>query len=185
MTTIYLVRHAHSTYTPDELGRGLTEKGIQDAERMTAVLAKEDIDLVLSSPYQRAIDTVRGVALKKSLNIELDERFRERHLAGSPVTDFEAAVKAVWDDPDFSHPGGESNNLAKQRGIEGITEVLKKHHDKEAIVIGTHGNLMALIMQFYDPRYNYYFWKSELKMPDIYGLKFKNGQCVSIFHVPF
>lgn len=34
-TNLYFVRHAHSTYTPDELGRPLSEKGIQDARMVT------------------------------------------------------------------------------------------------------------------------------------------------------
>ena len=60
-TTIYFVRHAHSTYTPDELGRPLSPKGYMDAERITDSLKHESIHYVLASPYKRAIQTVEGI----------------------------------------------------------------------------------------------------------------------------
>ncbi|MGV3489072.1 MAG: histidine phosphatase family protein [Tuberibacillus sp.] len=183
MNKIYLVRHAESTYSPDEYGRGLTEKGKRDAERVTDALRPFDIDLVISSPYKRAMDTVNGIAEAKNLQVLLDESFRERGLAGEAVEDFHTAIKAVWDDPLFSHPGGESNREAAERGIRALNEVLVTYHDKRNIVIGTHGNLMTLIMQHYDARYDYLFWKNELKMPDVYGLTFEKQKCLDIFHV--
>lgn len=183
MTTIYLVRHAESAYTPDEYGRGLTEKGEQDAERVTQALRSKKIDIVISSPYRRAINTVQGIADTHHLKIELDGRFRERQLAEGPVENFAAAVKALWDDPTLFYPGGESNRQAVKRGIEAMQDILDRYRDQKEIVIGTHGNLMALIMQYYEPRYDYQFWKNELKMPDIYGLSFDSLQCTDIFHV--
>ncbi len=62
ITSIYFVRHAHSTYTPDELGRPLSKKGFEDAKRVTESLLSENINVVLSSPYKRAIQTVQGIA---------------------------------------------------------------------------------------------------------------------------
>ncbi|MCC2441947.1 histidine phosphatase family protein, partial [Bacillus paranthracis] len=34
LTNLYLVRHAHSTYTPEELKRPLSEKGLKDAYKV-------------------------------------------------------------------------------------------------------------------------------------------------------
>jgi 2,3-bisphosphoglycerate-dependent phosphoglycerate mutase len=47
LTNLYFVRHAHSTYTPDELKRPLSEKGQADAEKITRILKKENIDYVI------------------------------------------------------------------------------------------------------------------------------------------
>jgi 2,3-bisphosphoglycerate-dependent phosphoglycerate mutase len=49
ITNLYFVRHAHSIYTPDELGRPLSERGLSDAKLVTERLRKESIDLVISS----------------------------------------------------------------------------------------------------------------------------------------
>ena len=57
MTTIYFVHHAHSTYTKRR-ERPLSEKGHCDAENVTHLLKDKHIDVVISSPYKRAIQTL-------------------------------------------------------------------------------------------------------------------------------
>jgi len=48
----------------------------------------------------------------------------------------------------------------------------------EHIVLSTHGNLMALTLQGFDPSIDFAFWKS-LTMPDIYTLSFSQvGEAV-------
>ena len=81
LTNLYFVRHAHSTYTPDELGRPLSDKGQVDAEEVTQFLKKENIDIVISSPYKRAIQTVEGIAEFSDKEIIIDHGFRERILS--------------------------------------------------------------------------------------------------------
>lgn len=49
LTNLYLVRHAHSTYTTDELGRPLSKKGLNDSERVNETLIKENIDYIIST----------------------------------------------------------------------------------------------------------------------------------------
>ncbi|MEI4830623.1 histidine phosphatase family protein [Bacillus sp. FJAT-53711] len=176
MTNIYFVRHAHSTYTPDERERPLSEKGWQAAERVTEILQNESIDAVIASPYKRAIQTVEGVAKYFQLPIELEEDLRERLLSLQPVGDFEQSIMKVWEDPTFYFEDGESNITAQERGVACITEILRKY-EGENIVIGTHGNIMVLIMNYFDSQYDFSFWK-KLHMPDIYKLTFTEGQFV-------
>lgn len=83
---------------------------------------------------------------------------------------FPSAVKRVWEDDHFSWEGGESNVIAQQRGVRSTYQVLDKYNGK-SIVVGTHGNIMALIMNYFDHQYDFLFWKS-LDMPDIYQLSF-------------
>lgn len=80
-TNIYFVRHAHSVYTPDELGRPLSERGIQDADKVTNLLKTENIEVVLSSPYKRAFQTVEGTAEHIDEPIKVVEDFKERELS--------------------------------------------------------------------------------------------------------
>lgn len=58
MTNIYFVRHANSSYSTDELNRPLSEKGINDAKKVTELLSHENISKVISSPYKRAIQSI-------------------------------------------------------------------------------------------------------------------------------
>jgi 2,3-bisphosphoglycerate-dependent phosphoglycerate mutase len=169
-THVYLVRHAHSEYTPDELSRPLSEKGAADARKVAEALKREGIGRILSSPYKRAVQTVAGISREIKVEIELREGFRERLLSSEPVGDFPSAISKVWEDERFAFQGGESNQEAKIRGAKAVLEVLRCY-EGERIAIGTHGNIMALIMNYFDNRYDFRFWQ-QLGMPDIYCLTF-------------
>ncbi|GEL04908.1 histidine phosphatase family protein [Rummeliibacillus stabekisii] len=170
MTNLFFVRHAHSSYTPDELNRPLSEKGFSDATLVTRLLKTEGIDVVLSSPYKRAVQTVEGIAEYIHTDIGIIEGFKERTLTAVPSNDFAFAIAKVWEDYNFSWEGGESNVVAQKRGIEATYKILDNYKDKN-VVIGTHGNIMVLIMNFFDRQYNFSFWQN-LDMPDIFKLSF-------------
>ncbi|TCP29383.1 2,3-bisphosphoglycerate-dependent phosphoglycerate mutase [Scopulibacillus darangshiensis] len=175
-TNLYFVRHAHSTYTPDELGRPLSEKGFQDANRVTKLLSYKHIDHVISSPYLRARQTVEGLADSVGKDIKIIEGFKERKLQDGSAGNFEEAVKKVWSDYSFAWEGGESNLEAQKRGIVATEWVLKQFKGSN-VAIGTHGNIMVLIMNYYEKQYDYEFWK-QLAMPDIYKLSFDGDKLI-------
>lgn len=176
ITNLYFVRHAHSTYTPDELGRPLSERGMADARRMTRLLKLENIDHVISSPFKRAIQTVKGIAKELGQEIEIIDGFKERILSDQPLADFNEAIKKVWSNFDFSLEGGESNNIAQKRGVSATIQVLEKYNGQN-IAIGTHGNIMVLIMNYFDPQYDVHFWE-QLAMPDIFKLTFHDKHLI-------
>ncbi|EJR37905.1 histidine phosphatase family protein [Bacillus mycoides] len=173
MTTVYFVRHAHSTYTKEERERPLSEEGEIDAGNVTSLLKDKNIDVVISSPYKRAIQTVQGIANTYNLSIQLEEDLRERLLSKEPVTDFNDAIQKVWEDWTFAYEGGESNDVAQRRAVICMQNILKKYKGKN-IVIGTHGNIMVLLMNYFDSKYGFQFWKT-LHMPDVYKLTFDNN----------
>lgn len=178
---IYFVRHAHSTYIPEERERPLSEKGRKAAHNVTMLLKNEQINVVISSPYKRAMQTIEGVAKHFDLSIQLEEDFRERLLSKIPVVDFEQAITRVWENPAFSFAGGESNNTAQKRGVACLRKILKKYEGGN-IVIGTHGNLMVLIMNYFDSKYDIAFWR-RLHMPDIYKLTFCGENLTSVIRI--
>ncbi|TXR59814.1 histidine phosphatase family protein [Bacillus sp. AY18-3] len=173
MTTIYFVRHAHSTYTKEERERPLSEKGLLDTQHVTRLLKDKHIDVVISSPYKRAMQTVQGIANTYNLSIQLEEDLRERLLSKEPVQDFHDALQKVWEDWTFAYEGGESNDVAQRRAVICMQSILKKYKGKN-IVIGTHGNIMVLLMNYFDSKYDFQFWKT-LHMPDVYKLTFDNN----------
>jgi phosphohistidine phosphatase len=76
MKTLFLVRHAKSSWDDTELldkDRPLNDRGKRDAPRMGRRLAKRDlkVDLILSSPASRAITTAEIIADK------LDYKFKD------------------------------------------------------------------------------------------------------------
>ena len=165
MTTFYFVRHAHTNWTPND-NEPLSESGLANAQWVAEALHSYPIEAIYASPYRRAGQTVEPLAQQLNLPIHLVDDLRERKLAGKPVDNFREAVEALWQDPTFSHPGGESNLVAQKRGAA-AAEVLMKQHPTGHIVVASHGNIMTLILQHFDPSLGYDFWKG-LTMPDVY-----------------
>lgn len=173
----YLVRHAHAEWSPDE-DRPLSARGRRDALLVADILDPYQIQGVISSPYRRAFQTVEPLARRKNLRIDERAEFRERELGSWTAETFEQAVCRTWDDLDFSYPLGETNREAQKRGVRGIKELLDAGLETP-IVIGTHGNLLALILNHFDPKISYSFWSS-LTMPDIYCLDVRDHGGVDI-----
>ena len=176
MTVFYLIRHAHAVWTPDEQ-RPLSPQGCEDARRVAELLRHTPITQVYASPFRRAWETVAplaeavGLPVHEAVGLPVHEApdLRERKLSGAPVDDFFAAVKRTWDDPTTAHPGGESNAAAQRRGVA-VVQRLRAQHPAAHIALATHGNLLALVLQHYDPDVDYEFWRA-LTMPDIYTLE--------------
>lgn len=176
-THIYMVRHAESVHIHgEERSRGLTEKGLEYAKCIADVFADIQVDAVVSSPYRRAIQTVQYVAEQKELPIHEYENLRERSIIGQEYEEkWEVILQAIeksFDDKDYSLHGGETTNQAQERSIPVLERLLEQYSGKH-VIIGTHGNIMTIMMNYYDSNYGFHFWK-QTTMPDIYHLIFRD-----------
>ncbi|WP_315906203.1 histidine phosphatase family protein [Priestia koreensis] len=171
-TIIYLVRHGDSPKEGNERTRELTEKGYRDAERVAEVLKEEDVDVVASSPYRRSVLTVEKVAKTLHKEVVIIEELKERIFSpkGTRLSDKELAplLEQSFLDPHFSLEGGESNNECQKRAVKVVKDLINTYEGKK-IVIGSHGAVMTLIMNHFDPRCDLQFLNSMTK-PDIYKL---------------
>lgn len=172
-TALYFVRHAESEYMEgQERERGLTEQGKRDAATVAGLLHREQVQLFYSSPYRRAVDTIQGLAEVSGGIVVTEENLRERTMSGSEVRheNFREAKQRLYLDPTFSYPGGESGEEAVSRAMAVVQRILDRHPGQK-VVIGIHGDIMTLILGYYDPSYGYDFW-ANTTMPDIYKLEF-------------
>jgi 2,3-bisphosphoglycerate-dependent phosphoglycerate mutase len=167
MCPLYLVRHAHADWTPDE-NRPLSIQGIEDANRVADMLCKYSISAIYSSPARRACQTITPLAEGLGLSINMEPDLQERRLGDGMFEDFFKAVEVTWQNSSFAYPGGESSVMAQKRGIAVVQRLLEKH-PAQHIVLSTHGNLMAMVLQIFNPSVDFMFWKS-LTMPDVYRL---------------
>ena len=169
---IYLVRHAHARWAPDEM-RPLSPEGARAAEELADHLAVHPVAHIVSSNSLRAQQTVAPLAKLLALPVVLEPDLRERRLVAPALSAqvfrgeeaFRAAVRATWEDPNFAHPGGESNAAAQARGVAALQRLRRSHSDRH-MVLSTHGNLLSLILQHFDPSIDYDFWAS-LRTPDV------------------
>ena len=98
VTNIYFVRHAEPDYSiHDDEKRPLSNKGELDAMKVADFFKDKSIDVVLSSPYKRALDTIKPLAENSGLRIETIYEFRERKVDNCWIEDFIDFSKKQWE----------------------------------------------------------------------------------------
>ena len=170
MIELIFIRHSKIEYTHDDRTRKLSEEGKELVEIVNKVMKNIHIDYIYSSPYRRAIDTIKDVASIRNLEILIDEDLRERKVSDHFIDDFETFALKQWNDFDFKLPFGESLNEVKKRGISAINKIIDRHKN-ETIVIGTHGTFLAVYLNSLDPNIDFNFWE-QIKSPDIVKVSF-------------
>ncbi|MGH0431415.1 histidine phosphatase family protein [Bacillus hominis] len=184
MTTyIYMVRHGESPKLEgNERTRGLTEKGHMDVRRVTEILKAEGIDTFISSPYNRAMLTIEESANFYEKEIVVYENLKECRFSSRDkiVSDKEVypLVKSMFSNPEFALTEGESYAECQRRVVKVLEEVLI-HFQGHKIVIGTHGLVMTLMMNYFDNQYGLEFLMNTSK-PDIYKMEFKEDQLMNV-----
>ncbi len=181
MTTVYFVRHAEPNYdNHDDISRELSNKGLQDRKLVTDFLLNKHIDVVLSSPYKRAIDTVSDFAKTVNLEIGIIEDFRERKVDSDWIADFNTFCKKQWENFNYKLSDGENLKEVQSRNIRALNSVLETFNGKN-IVIGSHGTALSTIIHYYDKTFGYIdFEKIRNLMPWIVKFTFEDNACMNI-----
>jgi len=181
MITVYFVRHAQPNYeNHDDILRELTAKGLEDRKLVTRFLADKNVDVVLSSPFHRSIDTVRHFADSKGLEIGIIDDFRERRIDSVWIEDFNGFCKKQWDDFTYKLSDGECLAEVQDRNISALNQVIKEYAGK-TIVVGSHGTALSTIVNYYDNSFGYAeFEKIRGLMPWVVEFTFDGQKCVGI-----
>ncbi|RNA69295.1 histidine phosphatase family protein [Alteribacter keqinensis] len=164
---IYLIRHceAEGQWPNAEL----TKKGTKQAEQLKKYFTYRNLDKIITSPWKRAVNTAKPLSLLKNKPIHTDERLQERKLSSKDMPDWFEKLKNTFIDHDLTFDGGESSRTAQQRGLEAIKSIVNGNGDRFAVV--THGNLLSLILHYYDRKIGFEDWKA-LRNPDLFVLTF-------------
>lgn len=88
------------------------------------------------------------------------------------------AIEKSFSDVDYCLPEGESTTQAQVRAIPMIKQLITEYRGKK-IAIGTHGNIMTIILQYFDKSYGFDFWMQTSK-PDIYKLEFEDAELIEV-----
>lgn len=173
MTIVYFIRHAEPNYkNSNDALRELTQKGLEDRKLVTKFLSTKNIDVILSSPYKRSIDTVKPFAEKYNFEIEVIDDFRERKVDSIWIEDFTTFCIQQWSDFSYKLSDGETLGEVQKRNIIALKNVIKKYPDKN-IVIASHGTAMSTIINYFDNTFGYVdFEKIKGLMPWVIKLIF-------------
>jgi 2,3-bisphosphoglycerate-dependent phosphoglycerate mutase len=170
---VLLVRHAEPVAigTPDiaDDDRPLTEAGRSAAQELAVELDGWEITAIYSSPYARAVETVSVLAQRRGIGVQLIDDLRERRLSLEPHDEWRESLQRSWTDADFALPGAESGREAQRRAVAILDLLRVRHPDGGRLVIGSHGNLISLILQALEPDVGYDFHMA-MPMPALYRI---------------
>ena len=144
MRLFLLARHGQSLFNVDKavngdptLDRGLSEQGIEEAERLAGQLAALRVDLVGVSPFPRALQTANIALAGRDVPHLVDEQLgdvRIGDLEGKSLDDYRAAPAHSNRKERFS--GGESLDEAALRYAGAFERLLER--DEEVTLVVCH-----------------------------------------------
>ena len=163
---IYIVRHCKAS--GQDRSASLTDEGIRQSEELADFFYDKNIEYIISSPFERAISSVLPFSNRMRIEIHIEDRLRERVLSSIDLIDWMDQLKETFQDLDLKLPGGESSQEAMNRGVDVIKELLEQ--EEKNIIVVTHGNLMSLILKYFDRSIGFDDWRA-LSNPDVFKLQ--------------
>jgi 2,3-bisphosphoglycerate-dependent phosphoglycerate mutase len=170
---VLLVRHAEPVpfgwADGSDDDRPLSDAGRAAAAELAAELESYEVTAIYCSPYARALATMEPLAARRGLTVQVLHDLRERRLTVGPLPGWEAALERAWADADYAEPGGESGRAAQRRAVALLDLLRARHPDGGRLVLGSHGNLISLILQALEPEVSFAFHMA-MPTPAVYRL---------------
>lgn len=158
MARFYLIRHGDKQHDDQMIGRApgvhLTARGRTQARRLAAHFGRISISRILSSPLERAVETVTPLAEARGLSVEAAPAFDEIDM-GRWTGRKKATVERTAEWRRFTRcsvnttiPGGESLPEAQARIASAIIR-LGEEQPGANFVIGTHEDPIRLAVCYF------------------------------------
>jgi 2,3-bisphosphoglycerate-dependent phosphoglycerate mutase len=163
MKTLYVVRHCSAE--GQEADAALTPEGVAQAHHLAESLVASNIERIISSPYARATQSIAPLAQRLGVAVELDLRLVERVLCSASRPDWRELLRCSFSDLDLSFDGGESSRAAMRRAVAVVEDI--QRHPAQSTLLVTHGNLMTLLLKYFDGSVGFAEWGA-LSNPDVY-----------------
>lgn len=123
----------------------LTIRGEEKARKLSEQEEFENIDVVYSSNYARAMQTAKYFVVRNNLKLNIDERFNERRKGNPDVEKYPNHFVMQYWDKDFKNPEGESQREVNKRMTEAFWEIVNENKNKK-IVIVSHGTSISFLL---------------------------------------
>ncbi|EDS77809.1 phosphoglycerate mutase family protein [Clostridium botulinum C str. Eklund] len=164
MTTIYLTRHGQTEWNLNKRLQGwknspLTELGISQAKALSERLKNIEIDVIYSSPIERAYKTAEIVKGNKDIEIIKHDGLKEFNYGdweGLTIDEIERnpmysqELDNLFNNPNEYKPfGGETYNKLIERIDITMNEILKKNKDKKILIV-THGMTLKVLLHYFN-----------------------------------
>ncbi len=183
---IYIVRHGETEWNKKKIIQGmannepLNKNGMEQAKKLAEYFSNKHLDLIISSPLKRAIQTASYVALKKNIQIILNENFSEIDYgdwSGKKSSEIPALFPEAWKkfikNPDiFKFPNGEAVSEFYTRVSEAFCEL----DTKTDVLIVAHTNSIRAIVSYVLELSAYNAYKLHFDNCSVSKLRYKNNR---------
>ncbi len=158
---LILIRHGETEWNKQRRIQGcrsdtrLSQKGLEQADRLAAALRKERIDAIYASSMKRASETAQIIAEACKLQVHLFNELREidaGELDGLFERELTGLYETAW--KEFRNgnastplPGGESLQDVQKRTSWAIDRMLEKHIDGTVVVVAHLLANLAMVCQ--------------------------------------
>lgn len=181
MTELYFIRHCEPNYeNHDDLTRELSPKGQADTRLVTEYLRGKQIDVVLSSPFKRAVDTVKPFADSAGLAVVTMDGLRERRIDSGWIPDFEGFARKQW--ADFSYKLSDGDSLGEVQGrMTACIEKILAEYEGRRVAVGSHGTALSVLVHTLRPSFGYEgFSRIRPLMPWAVHFTFAGRECAGV-----
>ncbi|MFL7791269.1 MAG: histidine phosphatase family protein [Anaerolineae bacterium] len=145
MASLYLIRHACTKMTGDVTERWpLSEEGQQQADILARQSFWREVELVLSSPEHKALQTAKPAAHCWSIPLETADCLREVHRPHL-IPDYENTIARCFSNPETGIEGLEPAAQAVERITRCIKGLVAEYPGKTLAAV-SHGLVTALFL---------------------------------------
>ena len=165
---IYFARHGQTQWNKDNRVCGrtdllLTEKGKEQAKKLAQNLSLEKIDVIISSPLKRAVQTSEIVAEILDCEILIDDRLIEQNYGIYESVDRkDAGFLNNKRNFAYRYPDGESMMQVAARVYPLLEEVREKYSDKNVLLI-CHGGVCRVLKTYFQDMTNEEYFNYSLE----------------------
>jgi broad specificity phosphatase PhoE len=150
---VYFVRHGSTNSLENKISQPddepLNEKGINQAKELSKRFENTQIDLLISSPHFRAVQTAKAIRDNFQVCPLFAEVKKPKEIVGQPKENEEvkAILKKIGEmylvNPDWHFSDEENFEDLKKRGLKALEYLTSLN--KENIIVVSHGNFIALL----------------------------------------
>ena len=208
MTKIYLLRHSQpfrkllGEYNSSDVEQIRNEKNVLSVygEKLAREISErkelQNIDVIYSSHYVRAMCTAKYIAENNNIKLNVDERLGERKFGVNDIaelpSDFFEEQFRNWD---YKLEKGESANEVSKRMNEVLLEIINNNKDK-TIAIVSHGTAISAMLKTWcnvllneETKLVELYFNDKLvfdgnwNCPELFKLEFDNNNLINISNI--
>ena len=167
-TVIYLTRHGQTLWNIEKRlqGRGnspLTGEGIERAKELRDRIKDIHIDIIYSSPIERALTTANIIKGDKSIEVITDDGLMEMCFGDyeGKITDEVMKENPNWDislimkgNTELTAPNGENLAEVRDRVARSMNKIIEKNRGKTILIVAHGITLKAIMYYFKDEEVN-------------------------------